>query len=367
MANGRQLFGHRVDGHRTRDFLRRHGGHPDQAVGIELAELLTGDGRGVRVLRLRTGEIDVELLVDRALDVLRATVRGIPVGWLSPAGVRHPAYAEHLGMGPLRTFTGGLLTTAGLDHAMGPEGRPDPFGHPGITEHEYGLHGRVATLPATLTRVETDWDRDVPALVVHGQIRQTSPFGERLVLHRRIEADLGGRQLRIVDEVENEGDTPTPLAVLYHVNVGWPVLSPTARLLADTNGIRRPTPPDETTQVDNWSAPLHPSAGATETVYEHDVRPNAAGWASAAVVNDNIGDGRAAGLRVSWDTTALPHLMQWRMPAERMYVTAWEPAMVGIDGPAAAAAAGALRHLAPDETAVLGIELDLLTGPDLIG
>ena len=72
--------------------------------------------------------------------------------------------------------------------------------------------------------------------MIEGEVRQAMPFGEHLVLRRRLEADLGGRTLRIRDRVRNDGRTPSPLAVLYHLNVGWPVVSPRARVTATVIG-----------------------------------------------------------------------------------------------------------------------------------
>lgn len=338
------------------DDPRRWTGHPDQVAGVELAELLEGDARGVRVLRLRGAEVDVDVLVDRGLDLLRARVRGVPVGWLSPAGVRHPAFAEQQGFGPLRTFGGGLLTTCGLDHVHGPRDEPDRYGHPGLAVAHHPLHGRVSALPARLLRAQ---GTPGPLLAVEGEVRQAAPFAEHLVLRRRIELDVAGRTLRIRDEVRNDGFTPTPLAVLYHVNVGWPVLSPSADVLADVADPRA-TAGDAPAQ--DWRRPGAPRDGATEAVWDHTPRPDAAGRGRAAVVNDDVGDGRAAGLLVSWELDGLPHLAQWTMTAAGMYVVGLEPATVGIGGVAAAEADGGLRVLAPGESARLAVDLTFLHG-----
>lgn len=307
-------------------------GHPDQVTGVDLVQSLDGDAAGVRLVRLRTGEIDVDLAVDRALDVVRASVRGVPVGWLSPAGLRHPAFTEPVGFGPLRTFTGGLLTTCGLDHIHAPADSPNPSGHPAEPVRHHPLHGRVASLPARLTRLGRS--DDGTRLVVEGQIRQAAPFGENLVLTRRVEALVGGRTLHVVDQIRNAGFTPAPLAVLYHANVGWPVLSPRAQLLGGAPGQSVPDP----------------VPGAQESVLEVRATSDENGWAHAAVVNDDLGDGRAAGLLVSWDAAALPVLAQWVMPASGMYVVGVEPSTRTV--------------LGPGEAVTLRVDLRLLHGED---
>ena len=350
------LFGHEPAG------LRPWLGHPDQVAGVDLVEAADGDARGVRLVRLRSGEVDVDLAVDRALDVVRASVRGVPVGWLSPAGLRHPAFAEPAGWGPMRTFTGGLLQTCGLDHVHAPATGPHRYGHPGIGAAEHPMHGRVAALPARVTRLGRETSADGgELLVVEGEVRQAAPFAEQLVLVRRVEVEVGGRAVRVLDRVRNDGFRPTPLAVLYHVNVGWPVLSPSARIRSTTGAV---TATGGDVAGKRLDAVGEPEPLGVEGVWELPARPDAAGRAHAAVLTDDVGDGRAAGLLVSWDAAALPVMVEWQATMEGMYAVGLEPSTVGFGGVAAAEAAGTARLLAPGEEAVLGVDLTLLHGPD---
>ena len=57
------------------------------------------------------------------------------------------------------------------------------------------------------------------------------PFREHLTLQRSIETTLGESTIVLRDTVRNDGPLPTPLMMLYHVNVGWPVVDAGARLL----------------------------------------------------------------------------------------------------------------------------------------
>ena len=41
---------------------------------------------------------------------------------------------------------------------------------------------------------------------------------------RRIEADVGGNDIRLSDRVVNAGFLPTPHMLFYHVNIGHPVV-----------------------------------------------------------------------------------------------------------------------------------------------
>jgi hypothetical protein len=68
---------------------------------------------------------------------------------------------------------------------------------------------------------------------------------------------------------------------------------------------------------------------------------------TAAVRNDQLG----LELAVSFDTTSLPALFQWKLMSADAYVLGLEPANCPvIEGRAAARAAGALPVLAPGES-----------------
>ena len=114
-----ELFGRN---HSRRQIGERTGAL-QQVAGVELLEQADGPERGVRILEFRTGAgLRFRVAVDRGFDLLAAEYRGIPIGWRSPVGPRHPGLAsleENRGWGFLRSFTG-LLATCGLDHALAP-------------------------------------------------------------------------------------------------------------------------------------------------------------------------------------------------------------------------------------------------------
>jgi hypothetical protein len=342
------------------DDIRRLAGHPEQVAGADLLRREDGSERGVRVVRMRTGEIDVDVVVDRALDIGLAAIRGVPVAWLSPAGLAGPWYREPHGFGTFRTFFGGLLTTCGLEHTLGPTA--DDVGHfryPGKDTEAFPLHGRLSTTPARLTGYGLDLDASVPRVYVEGEVRQAAVFGEVLVLRRRIEADLGGRVLRLADEVRNEGYAPTPHMVLYHVNLGWPLVAPGARVDAAVGEPRVATPAAEGA---DWRLVGEPVRGAVEQVWEHTPRPDPDGVVHACVRNAAVGDGRAVGVEVAYDASTLPRLFQWRVMGEGHYVIGLEPGNLRIEGRQAARAAGELVVLDPGETRRYRLELRLLWG-----
>src|SRR4051794_18416797 len=105
----------------SRAELLKRVGRLEQIAGVRLFTLGDGTERGMRGLEFRTGTGFIfEVLVDRAFDIGRCELAGQALGWQSGTGFAGPWYFEPEGLGFLRTWGGGLLTTAGLDQAFFP-------------------------------------------------------------------------------------------------------------------------------------------------------------------------------------------------------------------------------------------------------
>ena len=72
-------------------------------------------------------------------------------------------------------------------------------------------------------------------------MRQEIAYGENLSLTRRYETELGASSFRIRDVVMNEGWFETPHQLLYHFNIGFPLLDDGAEVLAP--GAQEPAGP----------------------------------------------------------------------------------------------------------------------------
>jgi len=335
-------------------------GRLEQVAGVRLVEGGDGAERGVRLLRCSTGAgFEFEILVDRGFDVGGAWLGGRPLAWASPVGLVGPWYCEPAGIGWFRGFPGGLVSTCGLDHTL--LGGPDDatvFGYPHRVTETYGLHGRYTGLPARLAGYGARWDGDDCVLWAEGEVVQAALFGEQLMLRRRIEADLGGISLRVTDTVTNTGPTACPHMLLYHCNVGFPVVDAGAELVY---------PAGPGTCVSAASTPGYqeltgPDPGFVEECYEHDMRAGADGLVGAAVVN------RAAGLGVfqRYDGAAMPHHITWRQLGPVAYVVAMEPSTNRDAGRFDARERGELGYLAPGEERRYRLEIGALDGREAI-
>lgn len=345
-----------------REFIARRSGTGAAAGSVRLVELADGAERGVRALQFRTGGgLSFELLVDRTLDIGASEFRGDAIGWLSPTGIRNPAlheYESEDGLSWARSFSGTLLT-GGLDHTLF-GGRFDAghFRYAPRHEIQQSLHGRIAHTPAVLAGYGQTWEPDGSSILwAEGITRQAAVFGENLVLRRRVEADLGGTTIRLIDTVTNEGFEPTPHMYLYHVNFGWPLLDEGTRFVA---------PIADTTwctdavwqQKAAYDVCAGPQDGFEEQVYEHTVVPDAAGRVRALLINDRL----CFGAEVSWNASEFPHMLQWMNLRSGAYGFGIEPSTHRVAGQQAARDDGSMIWLEHGESRSYRTEIAVHAG-----
>ena len=351
-----ELFGRTY----SRAELLRRVGRLDQVAGVRLVTLSDGGARGVRMLEFRTGTgFAFDVLVDRAFDVGRCELRGMPLAWTSAVGVEGPWYYEPEGLGFFRGFGGGLLTTCGIEHALFmAEDSAAQYHYPPKPTETLGLHGRVSNRPARLAGYGERWDGDACTLWAEGETLQATLFGEQLLLRRRIEAVVGESRLRVRDLVENVGHDLTPHMLLYHVNAGFPIVDEGSELLVAASAVAaRGDHP-----VVGYRTLTPPSAGYVEQVFEHELVADADGAVAAAIVNRSLG----VGVYEVFRQEQLPHHFVWRMLGEGTYVVGIEPSTNRTAGRLDARERGELIELGPGESRSYDLELGALDGTDAI-
>jgi hypothetical protein len=342
--------------HWSRQELLARVGRLDQIAGVQLTEAADGAERGVRLLRFATGAgFDFEVLVDRGFDIGRAWLEGRPLAWWSPVGLVGPWYYEPAGIGWFRGFAGGLVSTCGLDHMLlGGTDDSSVFNYPHRRTETYGLHGRYTGLPARLGGYGTSWRGDDCVLWAEAEVAQVAVFGEQLVLSRRVEADLGGRCVRISDTVTNAGATACPHMMLYHCNIGFPVVDASAELAYPAG----PGTCVSDACAESYRTLAGPQPDFVEECYEHDMAVDAGGYVNAGVLN------RAAGLGVyqRYRRDQLAHHITWRQLGSGTYVVAMEPSTNRDAGRFDARERGELGYLQPGEQRRYDLEVGALTG-----
>jgi hypothetical protein len=340
----------------SRAELERRIGCLAQVGGITEYRYSGGRSEGARGIRIDTGRLCVELVVDRALDVARATLDGVPFVWRSANDIASPAYYDARGDEWLRSFFGGWLTTCGLAN-FGPAGR-DRWG-------EYGLHGRIDNVPASDVCAHTRWEGDRCIFDVRATLRESKALNASLILYRRWWTELGSVTMHLEDRVVNEGSVRAPHMILYHCNAGFPLVGPSARVHVSHVSVE---PRDAQAQagLEAWDRGAEPQDGFAEQVFIHAPLACADGHARAAIVNRHVGDDRGLGFEVMYDPTSLPALFTWRKLDRGDYVMSLEPANTrAIQGREYAAARGLLPFLEPGEERVYRLDLTALCGDAL--
>jgi len=335
----------------TQAEILRRAGNVAQIGGTRHCVLTEGRANGISAVDFDTGAgLRFTVLPDRGMDVAGATFNGTNLVYLTPNGEVHAAYYEPQGLGWLRTFFGGLLTTCGLTYfgAAGKDG-----------DEELGLHGRYATTPARRVCDLSRWTADEYLLEVTGVVEESALFGHRLRLTRTISAQVGGKSLRIHDTVVNTGYRASPFTILYHINFGFPLLDAGARVLVSAV---QSTPHDARSaagqdEMLRFSAPV---PGYQEQNFTHGMGGDAEGSAHAALINPELRGG--LGVYIRFDAQALPYLNEWKMMGEGDYVAALEPCNAPCLNRGVLRERGLLPFLQPGEVKEISLEIRVLEG-----
>lgn len=348
------LYGRRF----SREELLRYVGNMDQLGGVRRFELQDGKERGVEGIEFRTGSgLNFLVVPGRGMDIAHAEYNGIPLCWHSATGIVNPAFFEPEGFGWLRSFYGGLVVTCGLSYAGAPcEDRGKPL----------GLHGRISNTPAERVCIDTGWDGDEYYLKATGELHESSVFGENLVLRRQILARLGEAKILIHDKVTNHGFEPAEHMILYHINFGFPVVSPSTELVSPSIEV---TPRDADAQVEKekFNTFLPPTQGFKERCYYHKMACDAEGYIWAGLINRDFGRGEGFGAYIKYPKDELPEFTEWKMNGQGTYVVGLEPGNCRVEGRHRERERGTLVFLAPGETREYHIEIGVMNSAEAIG
>jgi galactose mutarotase-like enzyme len=330
----------------TRDQLQAYTSTMETLAGLRPFTYEQGRIRGMRGIDGWTGSgLRFTLWPDRALDLGPVWFKDKPVSWQHP-GLGSPANYEPSGLGWLRTFGGGLLTSCGLIHI----GAPDDY-----QGQSYGLHGRIAHIPAENIRLWQEWQDDDYILAVEGEIRQAVLFGENLLLKRRVESTLGSQSITVKDTVINESSRSTPHSLLYHCNFGFPAVSPASRLIIDVDKVEPRTPVAAAGMAERNRFD-EPQPGYEEQVFFHYPVVDSEGYAQAVLFNPE----QHIGVQLRWIADVMPVLTEWKMIGRGEYVCGLEPATHAMASWEDLEKKGLPRTLAPGEAVQYKLTLKMI-------
>lgn len=324
---------------------------------IRKSTLRGGLADGVDVVRIHNGRLAFDVLPTRGMGIWKAWLDDEPLGWQSPIpGPVHPKLVPLMEPGGLGWLDGfdELLVRCGLDSNGPPE-----FDAQGRLSRP--LHGRIANRPAQ--RVEIQVDDAQGELAVIGVVEETRFHFGKLRLTSRISTRLGERHLRIRDEIENCAASPTTAQMLYHINIGQPLLDPGSRVVVAARRIV-PRDPQGAQGLATWDVYAAPQADFAEEAFFLELIPNTDGWASALLKN-------AAGTRgasVHFHTTELPCFTLWKDTRAEAdgYVTGLEPGTNFPNPRTFETQQGRVVALEPGQRVALQLGLEIHHGSDQV-
>jgi hypothetical protein len=170
-----------------------------------------------------------------------------------------------------------------------------------------------------------------------------SVFGHNLRLARRITA-WASRRSTVEDRVENLGYRTAPHMILYHFNLGFPLLSAASRFEAQSLQVE---PRDAVAEpgLGTHATFEAPTPGYAEQVFYHRLAAGDDGFAQVRLANPGLD----LALQLRYRQQELPELAQWKQVGQGEYVVGLEPGNCRPEGRAAARARAALVELAPGE------------------
>ena len=309
--------------------VSRYIGHPSQLGGVEEHRLVGGKGDGMRLYEIRNGKgLELTVSPDRNGDIPRLRFQGVNLSYFSPCGYVAPAYYDNQESNWLASFTAGFLTTCGLQ----------AVGSPCVDEGEkFPLHGSIANTPCE----HAWWEEDDKEIRIHTKTRDEIIFGRKLTLSRTLRISKKENVFYIEDEIENTGDRTEPFEILYHMNMGYPLLDEDSVITIPAKEVRS-RDPRAAEGLDHWMQMEPPQEGFAEQCYYHIFEGKEG---KASIYQPKLG----IQLTMTFDAEVLDGFTEWKMMGVRDYVLGLECGNCYPDGRDVMRKIGMLKFLEPGQ------------------
>lgn len=304
-------------------------GHHSQINSVEEMRLCGGRGDGTRLVLAKNEDgIHATVCADRCLDLYRLEYKGHNLGFFSASGYANPAFYDEEYF--FSNFTAGFLTTCGLKNAGA--GCVDE----GV---EYGIHGKISNAPCENLAYNCDRDGKI---TLSGNMREGELFGDKFLLSRSY--TIEGKSILLKDTILNEGGESAPFLILYHCNMGYPLLDEGAELMFPSTKVI-PRDADAEKGIDSYDQICAPEANYAEQCFHHEI-PSKNNVSAVAIFNKKIG----VGVKLEYSADTLDQFGEWKCMKARDYALGLEPSNCTFMGRKAAREMGVLKTLNPGET-----------------
>ncbi len=319
--------------------MNKYIGHSSQLSGVEEHRLVGGKGDNMRLYQVTNGKgLFMTVTPDRNGDIYRLIYKGINLGYMSPSGYVAPAYYDNLGSNWLKSFTAGFLTTCGLESV----------GVPCVDKgEELPLHGSIGNQPCEYSYYEEN-DKKI---TLNFLTKDEVIFGRKLELKRKIEVSKEENTFIVTDTIKNTGDKIEPVQILYHLNMGYPLLDEDSVVTIPAKEV---IPRDEHAKSDleNCLKMEKPTANYQERCYYHKFN-DSKGLAKIHQPKLDIA------LEIGFDANSLDHFVEWKMMGVRDYVLGLECGNCYPDGRDVMRKEGKLKFVEPEEEITYSFKVKL--------
>ena len=324
---------------------------------IHAHRLRGGKRDGVDLISVQDGDFSWSVIPTRGMNLWKAQLADWSVGWNSPVqGPVHPHHVpvhEPSGLGWLDGFDE-LLARCGLESNGAPE-----FDEDGRLA--YPLHGKISNIPASKVTVSVDGKNG--SVSISGTVLESRFHFSKLQLETTLTSQRGVPTISIEDTISNLSASPAEAQMLYHLNLGDPVLDGGAQFNAPVKRLV-PRNAHAASSLNSWNNYPAPQPGIEEQVYFMSMHADEKQKTLALLKNAHS----THGCCLRYDTTSLPYFSLWKNPTafEDGYVTGLEP---GTNFPNPRSFEGDHKRfipLAPGEQAQLGFTLELLDSEEAI-
>ena len=331
-----------------REYLARIG-DINQCFGVRAMQFASGKATMVRGYEVDPASgLRFFVSESKGFDLFDMSYKGVRFSFVTKASYSSPWITEEQGMAYRNNLGAGFLYTAGLSNVGGPV-EDGGFYH--------NVHGNLKNTPAENVCWGSVWEGDDCTLRLSADVRDSAFFGRNLLLHRQIDARVGEKRFFIRDTIENQGFDDEQIMLLYHMNLGYPVLDEGTRLLAP---VVDEMPLSEHTRVNDpdYARMIAPIDNNVEYLHALTLGADADGRTACAAYNDRLGLGLYIRYNVDW----LKYLIEWKCMSSGDYALGMLPATCRPSGREANRENGDLRRLAPFERFENLLEIGVIDG-----
>ena len=273
-------------------------------------------GIDINIITVNNGSgLSFDILIDRALDIGNCFYNNINIAYITKNEYLSPKHFNEGKSGFLDNFTGGLLTTCGLQN-VGPSCI--------IDDVHFSMHGKVSNIVAKNVTIQKEWIDEEYVIVVSGVITEENQNGDKISLIRKITTKFNCNDIIIDDAIINNSSSKINVMFMYHFNFGYPLISESTKLIFPKGKI---IPRDNEAKIglSRYSIVEKPTLNYKEQVFFHksiDLKSKV-----SILNNDN-----AIKVDLIYNSSQLPKLTQWKMMSISDYVIGIEPGLSEPNG-----------------------------------